>query len=211
MKWGRFGRSTTDCRKYVRDSLRSIGQWQIQLSNDSGSGGGGKGGGRGVLKNKKKAIVTPTETNIHRDALCFMVKTWARHNTTETVLNNDGDRRRLAGGGWRLVAVGWWQLAIGGGGRRLVVGGWWLTIGGWWNQGAVLNKNSSEGLFKDTPGVCVWGGGVSPDSEVGERGSVYLSIPIVKIWPWRRQKLRWTKPQLFFYQTKTLCDEKKIE
>ena len=35
-------------------------------------------------------------THVHGDALCFMAKTWARHNTTETVLKN----------GWRLVAVG---------------------------------------------------------------------------------------------------------
>ena len=42
----------------------------------------------------------PTETNVQRNALCFMVKTWARRNTTETVLKN----------GWRLVAVGGWRL-----------------------------------------------------------------------------------------------------
>ena len=49
------------------------------------------------------------------DTLCFMVKTRARHNITETVLNNGW---RLTVGGWWLVAVGdWWQLAVGG--RRL--------------------------------------------------------------------------------------------
>ena len=64
-------------------------------------GGGGEEGG----------LVTPTETNVHRDALCFMAKTWARHKTTETVLNNGW---RLAVGGWRLVAVGGWRLAVGG-------------------------------------------------------------------------------------------------
>ena len=47
---------------------------------------------RAVLK-KNKGLVPPTETNVHGDALCFMVKTWARHNTTEALLNN----------GWRLV------------------------------------------------------------------------------------------------------------
>ena len=62
----------------------------------------------------QKRFVTPTGTNIHGDALCFMVKTRARHNTTETVLNNV----------WRLVTVGsWWRLAVGG---------------GWWSLGAVL-------------------------------------------------------------------------
>ena len=42
------------------------------------------------------------------DALCFMVKTWTRHKTTEARLNN-----------------GWWRLAVGGGWRWLAVGGPW--------------------------------------------------------------------------------------
>ena len=63
--------------------------------------------------NEQKGVVTPTETNVHGDALCLVVKTWARHKTTEGVLSN----------GWRLAAVGgWWQLVIGGW-RRLAVGG----------------------------------------------------------------------------------------
>ena len=45
----------------------------------------------------------PTETNIHGDALCFMVKTWARHKTTETVLNNGG--RLAVGGPWGLSLI----------------------------------------------------------------------------------------------------------
>ena len=67
-----------------------------------------------------EAFFTPTETNV-RDALCFMVKIWTRHKTTETVLNN----------GWRLAVVGggWWQLAVCG---------WRLVVGGWWPLGAVL-------------------------------------------------------------------------
>ena len=56
---------------------------------------------------RRGGFVTPTETGLRRDALCFMVKTWARHNTTEAVLNNGG----------RLAAVGSWWLAV--------VGGWW--------------------------------------------------------------------------------------
>ena len=59
---------------------------------------------------KERRFVTPTETNVHGDALCLMVETWAwaRHKTTETTLNNGW---RLAVGGWRLVAVGgWWSL-----------------------------------------------------------------------------------------------------
>ena len=47
------------------------------------------------LKGKRKGFVTPTETNLHGDALCAMVKTLTRHKTTEALLNN----------GWRL-AVG---------------------------------------------------------------------------------------------------------
>ena len=62
----------------------------------------------------------PTEMNAH-DTPCFMVKTWARHETTDAVLNN----------GWRLAAVGVWRLVDGGGWRLAVGGGWWLaTVGG---------------------------------------------------------------------------------
>ena len=77
---------------------------------------------RATLKGEKKGFVMPTETNVHGDALCFMVKTWA---TTETALNN----------GWRLTAPGGWRLrlAAGGGWRLVAVGGWWLVaVGGWW-------------------------------------------------------------------------------
>ena len=83
--------------------------------------GNGRSGGRGsraVLKGGiNKGNVSSTEMDVHGDALCFMVKTWAGHKTTETVLNN----------GWRLAAVGGWLLAVGGwrlvavGHRRLVV------------------------------------------------------------------------------------------
>ena len=62
-------------------------------------------GGEAVLEEKehqKKERFVATETNGHGDALCFMVKTWAQHKTTETVLNN----------GWRLVAVGGWRLVV---------------------------------------------------------------------------------------------------
>ena len=47
--------------------------------------------------------------NVHGDALCFMVKTWARHKTTETVLNNV------------------WQLAVSG--------SWLVAVGSWWSLG----------------------------------------------------------------------------
>ena len=45
--------------------------------------------------------------------------------------------RRLALGGWWLVAVGVWRLAVGGGGRWLVVGGWRLVAVGSWRRLAV--------------------------------------------------------------------------
>ena len=78
---------------------------------------GGKGG-----------FVTPTENNVHGDALCFMVKTWATHKTTETALNNGwwlavgGSWRSAVGVGWRWVVGGGWRLEAGG--RRSAVGGW---------------------------------------------------------------------------------------
>ena len=55
-------------------------------------------------KNERKGFVMPTETNLHGNALCFTVNTWARPKTTETVLSNGW--RRLAVGGWRLVVLG---------------------------------------------------------------------------------------------------------
>ena len=64
----------------------------------------------------------PTETNVHGDALCFVVKTWTRHKTTERVLNTVGGWRLSdsAVGGWRLVVVGGWRrLAAVGGPRGL--------------------------------------------------------------------------------------------
>ena len=70
-------------------------------------------GGQGCPSGeKKKRVVTPTETNVHGEALCFMVKTWARHMTTETLLNNGWQLE--VGGGWRLT-VGGWRLVVAGG------------------------------------------------------------------------------------------------
>ena len=75
-----------------------------------------------------KGTAFVTKPNVHGDRLCFVVKTWARHTTTEAVLNNGW---WLAVGNWQLVVVGgWWWLAVGG--------GWRLTVGGWWSLGAVL-------------------------------------------------------------------------
>ena len=63
-----------------------------------------------------------------------MVKTWATHKTTETVLNNR----------WQLAADGGWQLVIGGGWRLAVGGPWGLLLR------AVLNKKKI-GVLKDSP------------------------------------------------------------
>ena len=91
-------------------------------------------------KKERKRFVTPTETNVHGDALCFMVKTWATHKTTETVLNTGW--RLAVGRWWRLAADGDWQLVVGGGWRRLAVGGWW-SLGA--ALKAVLNKKGNGG------------------------------------------------------------------
>ena len=89
----------------------------------------------------------PTEMNVHGDALCFMVKTWARHKRTEALLNN-GWRLAAVGGWWRLAVGGGWRLALGGW-RLVAVGGWqlmavggggWAAVGGWRSPGAVLNE-----------------------------------------------------------------------
>ena len=78
---------------------------------------------QGCSEGGGKGFVTPTEKNVHGDALCFMVKTWARHKTIGTVLNN----------GRLLVAVGvWWLPAVVGGWWLAVVGGWWLAVVGGW-------------------------------------------------------------------------------
>ena len=91
----------------------------------------GKGGraSRAVLQ--KKAFPTRVETKVHGDALCFMVKTWARHKTTETVLAAGGGWWRLSvGGSWRLAVGGSWRLAVGGWWRLVAVGGWRLAVPG---------------------------------------------------------------------------------
>ena len=84
---------------------------------------------RAVVK-EKEGFVTPTETNLHGDALCFVVKIWARHKTTEASLNNGCDWWLVAvDGGWLAVAGGW-RLAVGGWWRLVLGGGWRLAVGG---------------------------------------------------------------------------------
>ena len=61
--------------------------------------------GRAVLKGGergKRGFVTPIVTNVHRNALCFIAKTWARHKTTKTRIENC----LAVGGGWRLAVGG---------------------------------------------------------------------------------------------------------
>ena len=50
---------------------------------------------------RTRAFVTPTGTNVHGGALCFMVM-------------GPSLLQRLAVGGWWMVAVGGWRLAVGG-------------------------------------------------------------------------------------------------
>ena len=80
-----------------------------------------RGAGLSLRTKGGGGIVTPTDPNVHGNTLCSMVKTWARHKTTETALNND----------WRLTVGGGWRLAVGSG-WRLAVGGWQLAVGGGW-------------------------------------------------------------------------------
>ena len=81
-------------------------------------------------KPRKKGFITRIDPNVHGGVLCFMVKTWARHKTTEIVLHNGW--RLAIGGGWWLAVSGWWRLVVGGW-WRLVVGSWWWAVGGgWW-------------------------------------------------------------------------------
>ena len=80
--------------------------------------------GLSLGENKEgKRFVTPTETNVHGDALCSVVM-------GRSLL------QRLAVGGWRLVAVGGW---------------WRLAVGGWWSLGAVLDEKAIW-VLKDSPG-----------------------------------------------------------
>ena len=99
---------------------------------------------------QKNGFVTPTGTNAHRHALCFMVKTCARHKTTETVLNKGW---WLAVGCWRLVAVGCWQLAVGG--------PWGLFLR------AVLNQKKTR-VLQDSP------------AQRGQTGTVCVPLKLVQ-------------------------------
>ena len=84
-----------------------------------GGGGGeveveveGAGGGDGEQRDTRSTRPhnTTPPMNVHGDAPCFIVKTWARRKATRTVFNNGW--RRLAVGGWRLAGSGWWRLVV---------------------------------------------------------------------------------------------------
>ena len=98
---------------------------------------------RAVLKRGGRGFGTPTETNVHGEALCFMGKTWERHKTTEIVLNIEQWLAAVGGWRWRLVLVGGWRLAVG--------------VGGWWSLRAVLEGCPSQkhrnqlGLLRTAP------------------------------------------------------------
>ena len=62
------------------------------------------------LREETKKARNANRNKRPRDTLCFMVETWARHNTTETVV---GGWRLAVGGGWWLATVGDWQF-LGG-------------------------------------------------------------------------------------------------
>ena len=85
-----------------------------------------------------------------------MAKTWARHKTTETALNNGW--RLAAVGGWRRLVVGggWWLVAVGGWWRLVVGGGWRLTVGGPWGYPSQKKKwgfQRTASPIKDRPAL----------------------------------------------------------
>ena len=108
----------------------SCSSWQMSTCDESRWGLGRaflKGGGG------RKGFVTPTETNVHGDALCFMVI----GPSLIQRLAVGGWRLATVGGGWCLavagcwlVVVGGWRLAAVGSWRLLAVGGWRLAVGG---------------------------------------------------------------------------------
>ena len=51
--------------------------------------------------------MTPTEVNVHGDALCFMV------------MGPSLLQRLVVGGWWQLAVGGWWRLAVGGWGSMV--------------------------------------------------------------------------------------------
>ena len=87
-----------------RESSDARAAYRPPLGAREGHGTGQGGGGAGLsFRGRKKTFVTPTETNVHRNALCFMVM-------GPSLLQ-------------RLAVGGWWRLAVGGGWRLVVPGG----------------------------------------------------------------------------------------
>ena len=84
-------------------------------------------GGGGEVKREKRRPRNADRNERSRDALCFMVKTWGTHKTTETALSNG------------------WQLAVGSG-CRLVVGSLWMLVVGGWQQPVLLHA-AGQGLM----------------------------------------------------------------
>ena len=98
----------------------------------------GQGRAAGLSLRGKKEFVTPTETNLHGDALCFIIKPRTIHKTTEASSNNGW---RLAVGGWRLAVGGCWRLAVGGG---------WRSLGAKTSQGQPRRAGAGAGSL----GIC---------------------------------------------------------
>ena len=122
----------TQIRQALKDlSCDQVAQGDVSAPTESGMQVKGVrlplGCNIGAVLNGKKKRVCNANRNLRGDALWFMVQTWARHRSTEALLNNGW---RLA----RLVVGGWWLL---------VIGGWWrLAVGGWWSLGDVLHQKT---------------------------------------------------------------------
>ena len=142
------GNLSTELQQVNRQSAAVSRIFSKALPNDRAAGLS--------LRTGKKEIgfITPTETNVHGDARCFMV------------MGPFLLQRLAVGGSWQLVVGGWWRLAVGcwwrlvavgGGWWRLAVGGGWrLVVGGPWGLSlrAVLNKTNIW-LLKDSPAELV--------------------------------------------------------
>ena len=85
-----------------------------------------KRGVGGLSSTGKNPFITPTETNVHEDALCIMVKGPSPLQKLRLAV---GGGWWSAGGWWRLAAFGSWRLvAVGGGWRLAAVGGRRLVV-----------------------------------------------------------------------------------
>ena len=133
-----------------------------------------QGAHRTVLREKEKPSHRQQKATF--TALCFMVDTWARHNTTEAVLNSGW--RLAVSGGCRLAVGGGCRLAVGGGCRlAAVVGCRLVAVGGPW--GLSLTKQKKE--FLRTAPVVHTQPPSGPLSSTGRPVPVTAGLPVHRL------------------------------